>query len=434
MGELGEPDPGIHNDRRRVDAGRRDRIDPLPELVADLAHDVLVDRPLLHIAAGPARVHDRVRHASLRDQPGQPRVGPAAADVVDHPRPGLEGELRHAGPHRVHADRKPGAGELRDDRADPAQFLRLVDPLGPRAGRLAPDVYDVGSLGGEPEAMGHRGSGLEPRAAVGERVRGDVDDAHDQAAARVRQASGMCPPEHRRARLVSHGANLRRYAVARDRRAAAPSRRPTLPSPSLRAILRTSTVGQTRKASASRAARAILGTSLVPVKTMNRGTHSGQNFALNLYSDSIWNQRDMNSSVRRQARSTGPAPIRSPRSSAARNAAKFSETRLTPRAWAFLMVSTIRKSLRPGCALLSRRIRSRESPSLPQGTKCKIARSTPSSVAVAITQFSSPGAPTRPSAMEKPRSVGLPRQESACLIRRLISARGMSPIRRISAT
>ena len=32
----------------------------------------------------------------------------------------------------------------------------------------------------------------------------------------------------------------------------------------------------------------------------------------------------------RQARSTGPAPIRSPRSSAERNTAKFSETRVTP--------------------------------------------------------------------------------------------------------
>ena len=74
MGQLGEPDPGIDDDRRRVDARRRDRIDPLPELVADLAHDVLIDRPLLHIAAGPARVHDRVGHRGGCDQPGQLRV------------------------------------------------------------------------------------------------------------------------------------------------------------------------------------------------------------------------------------------------------------------------------------------------------------------------------------------------------------------------
>src|SRR5260370_1103082 len=83
------------------------------------------------------------------------------------------------------------------------------------------------------------------------------------------------------------GANLRVDAAGGDRGATARRRRWTMPSPSLRAIRRTSTVGQTRKASASRAARPILGMSLVPVKTKNRGTHSGQNFALNLYSDSI---------------------------------------------------------------------------------------------------------------------------------------------------
>ena len=65
-------------------------------------------------------------------------------------------------------------------------------------------------------------------------------------------------------------------------------------------------------------------------KTRNRGTHSGPNLALNLYSDSIWNHRDRKIRIPRQARSTGPAPMRSPRSSAARNMAKFSEIRRTP--------------------------------------------------------------------------------------------------------
>ena len=99
-----------------------------------------------------------------------------------------------------------------------------------------------------------------------------------------------------------------------------------------------------------------------------------------------------------------------------------------------MIASVIRKSFSPGWAVLSRRIRSSDSPSVPQGTKCRMARSTPFSVAVISTQSPSPGPPMRPSAMEKPRSVELPRQESVTLMTRSSSARGMSPTRRISAT
>ena len=136
-------------------------------------------------------------------------------------------------------------------------------------------------------------------------------------------------------------------------------------------------------------------------------------------------------STERQARSTGPAPIRSPRSSAARKTAKFSDMRFTPRSEAALMVSTIRKSFSPGWAPLSRRIRSSDRPSEPQGTSCSTARTTPSSVAVASTQSSSP---IRPRAIEKPRSVWPPRQESAVLTMASSSLGGISATRRTSAT
>ena len=84
------------------------------------------------------------------------------------------------------------------------------------------------------------------------------------------------------------------------------------------------------KPSACMIANPIRGRSRELGKTRKRGTHSGWNLALNLYSDSIWNQRDRNTSSPRQPRSTGPAPIRSPRASAERNIAKFSDTRVTP--------------------------------------------------------------------------------------------------------
>ena len=113
------------------------------------------------------------------------------------------------------------------------------------------------------------------------------------------------------------------------------------PRPSLRASRRSWSRGQTRNASASRAAIAIRGASLVPGKTKNRGCHSGQNLALNLYRDSIWNHLDAKISTDAPGPQHRQAPIRSPRSRAARKTAKFSEIRLMPEAGAALMVSTI---------------------------------------------------------------------------------------------
>src|SRR5258708_23500969 len=101
-------------------------------------------------------------------------------------------------------------------------------------------------------------------------------------------------------------------------------------------------LGQTMKASASSAARTIRGASLRPGKTKNLGSHTGLNLALNLYSDSIWNQRDRKTSRPRQTLSTGPAPIRSPRASADRNIAKFSDICLIPIVDAFFRASAIR--------------------------------------------------------------------------------------------
>ena len=56
----------------------------------------------------------------------------------------------------------------------------------------------------------------------------------------------------------------------------------------------------------------------------------GWYLALARYSDSSCHHREPITRKRRHSRSTGPAPIRSPCSNAARNIAKFSESRSTP--------------------------------------------------------------------------------------------------------
>ena len=78
-------------------------------------------------AAGPAPVHDHVRHASAGHQPGHPRVGQAAADVVDHPRAGRRARTRPPAARMVSMLTSiPAAASVGDDRADPAQFLLVA--------------------------------------------------------------------------------------------------------------------------------------------------------------------------------------------------------------------------------------------------------------------------------------------------------------------
>ncbi len=89
-------------------------------------------------------------------------------------------------------------------------------------------------------------------------------------------------------------------------------------------------------------------------------------------------------------------------------------------------------SISPLSESRSRRIRSRESPCGPHGTKDSTALNSPSpSVHSSITQRPSSGSPSRPRAMLNPRSVAPSRQSSARFSRYAISSAGMSSWRRI---
>ena len=122
---------------------------------------------------------------------GHGGVGEAAADVVDEHGAGGEGGVRDLGAGGVDADGEPGVGERLDDGQDAAQLLLQRRPAGAGAGRLAADVEDVGTVRGEREPAGDRVAGLEPPPAVAERVGGDVDDAHDEAAVQGRELGGQ---------------------------------------------------------------------------------------------------------------------------------------------------------------------------------------------------------------------------------------------------
>ena len=223
--------------------------------------------------------------------------------------PALERTLGHPDAHRVDADghARPRPARRRPGRPG-AVPRRPADPQGARPGRLAADVDDVGACRGEREAVGDRRVGPEPLPAVGEGVRGDVDHAHDQAPRRGRGDPRRLQrvAGHGRQSTVAawHGAAARpaRAAVAAVAAVARRSRPRAGRRPSLRASRRVSSVGPDQEGLGLQRGQADRGASLVPGKTMNRGTQSGRNLALNRYSDSIWNHRDMKSRMRRQAR------------------------------------------------------------------------------------------------------------------------------------
>ena len=76
-------------------------------------------------------------------------------------------------------------GELPHDRLRPAQLFVGSDRLGSRSGRLAADVEQRGTRGGQREPVGDRRLRVGEAATVGERVGCDVDDPHERTSGQL---------------------------------------------------------------------------------------------------------------------------------------------------------------------------------------------------------------------------------------------------------
>ncbi|KAG0755082.1 hypothetical protein G6F22_020727 [Rhizopus arrhizus] len=74
-----------------------------------------------------------------------------------------------------------------------------------RAGGFATDVEQIGAFLDQLQAMCDRSLGGVVRAAVGERVRGDVDDAHDPGTVEAQDAAGAIEL----GRGIEHGQSCR---------------------------------------------------------------------------------------------------------------------------------------------------------------------------------------------------------------------------------
>jgi len=125
-------------------------------------------------------MHDHHRHSQLGAHRHHLWVA-QAGDIVDqvrslgdrdrcHPRmPSVDGHE-----HRVIR------GERRDHRQDAAQLLGFSNGLSTRPGGLTPDVDHQRASRSLRPTSGDRDCRLGMNAAVGKRVRGDVDDSHDR--------------------------------------------------------------------------------------------------------------------------------------------------------------------------------------------------------------------------------------------------------------
>src|ERR1035441_4078540 len=83
----------------------------------------------------------------------------------------------------VAIDPPPRRGRPRlHDRDDPSQLFVGGDGLGTGSGRFAAHVDDIGPLGDHLMPYGDGSLSFEPLTAVGERVRGHIEDSHHHRA------------------------------------------------------------------------------------------------------------------------------------------------------------------------------------------------------------------------------------------------------------
>ena len=75
---LAEADAGVDEDPVTGDAGRDRGVDPRTEILADLAHDVRVDRVVLHRPRRALHVHRHETGSVLGDRRQHRRIGGAA--------------------------------------------------------------------------------------------------------------------------------------------------------------------------------------------------------------------------------------------------------------------------------------------------------------------------------------------------------------------
>ena len=151
----------------------------------------------VHVGRVRSPVHRDIVDVERRRRSRPCRGRRAPRDVVDEARARGDRGARRARPHRVDAHRHARGRERLDHGDHARELLGRIHALRARTRRLAPDVDDVGAVGGERESAGDRRVGARVEAAVAEAIGRDVENPHHERAGCDRQggsgrAAGGC--------------------------------------------------------------------------------------------------------------------------------------------------------------------------------------------------------------------------------------------------
>jgi hypothetical protein len=120
-----------------------------------------------------------------------------ASYVVNNCGPGFQATARNFGLHRVHGNGNGrAAAKVRDHGDHAAEFFVQRNRLRSGACGFTANVEDIGPLGNEMQGVFHGRSGVGEAAAIGEAIRGDVQNAeHERTWAEGEDAIAEVPAE-----------------------------------------------------------------------------------------------------------------------------------------------------------------------------------------------------------------------------------------------
>ena len=178
-----KPDSRIEQELRFGEARAFRARDRLAQSGRDIPDYVARERPLLHRPRRSAHVHEDQRRAGVSRNFREARVGAQRRNVIENFGAGIEGRFRDLRTSRVHGHRNAQlAPQLLDyGQNAPKLFLR-GNRSGAGARRFAADIEDVRAVVLELQCARDGCFRIEIFSAVGETIRRDIQNAHDQGA------------------------------------------------------------------------------------------------------------------------------------------------------------------------------------------------------------------------------------------------------------
>ncbi|MDT4852212.1 hypothetical protein FQZ97_864360 [compost metagenome] len=171
-------EPRIEDDALGRDSHGEACLHAFGEKTRDLAKQVVITRILLHVARLAKHVHQAHREPAIGRRI-QGAVAAQGAHIVDHPRPKARAFAHHRrgggiqGNHHIQF-----AGDGLDHWRDTLQLLGRRHRAGSRPSRLTADVDQGRASGHHLGGMAQRRVASIEATAVGERIGGDIEDAH----------------------------------------------------------------------------------------------------------------------------------------------------------------------------------------------------------------------------------------------------------------